>query len=547
MLHSSVCLHPRPITHFLFYSCLVLTMTLASIAVAGSSIQLPPPPGFDDSTDWNQVQYVIVTTTELQPEFFRLADWRADRGTSGTVVTLDWIEDVAPAGADLQETVRNFLILAHDQWQTRYLLIGGDWELLQPRIVRSYFNPMPDGDYVDFPSDWYFGCLDGDWDGDGDGIYGEFSVAGDSPDLEPELAVGRAPVGTAAEAAIFVDKVISHDMAAGENYQDNGLFLGEVIRPDFWQPGDPVQIDGGQYLEDLMPLIDAAQPFFQVSRLYENSDSYAGAGLLNKQSAIDSLASGNFNLVYHMGRGDAGALSLGGYPLAEYLAGEDIPSLVNAPNYFTIMSLAGLTAHGESATLFENMICSAEGAAVAAFGKTADAYILSSRQMGEALLEQLLSLENSRLGDAHKQTLSDFSSLASTSELYHLAVLETVLLGDPAMSFRPEIETYIAGGTPSVQSHVAINASTPNPFNPCTTIHFEIRGDTGLEYDTTLEIFDLTGQRVAVLLSESLEAGIHEKVWNGVDSAGRSVGSGVYFAVVNAAGQSASKKVMLLK
>lgn len=534
-------------TLLLFSFCLLVSTLSGSIGTSEAAVQLPPPPDYPASTDWNEVQYVIVTTTELQSEFRRLADWRCDHGLSSTVVTVDWIEDVAPQGADLQKTIRNFLVLAHDQWGTRYLLIGGDWEAIPSRIVWSDMSPYPEFDHLEFPSDLYFACLDGTWDADGDGIYAEFSTEGDDPDLEPELAVGRAPVETLEESEIFVNKVIAHDSAVGGNYLNQALFLGEVINPWDWQPGDHVYSDGGHFLDDYLPIFDGAQPICSVSRLYENYEAFPNAAPLNRQVTVDALASGNFNFVYHMGYGDGFQLSVGGEPADEFLGVGDVPAMVNEPNYFTIMSVTGPTACQSSSTLFEEMICSPAGGAVAAFGKTEIGYLASGLNMSEVLMENLYSPGNARLGMAHMQHLAEFSSQASTSILYHFAVLESVLLGDPAMHFRPGSISSVDEVLPSAPTHVAIQECSPNPFNPRTTIRFEVLGSMGDEYQASLEIFDVSGKRVASLLDESLEVGMHEMTWGGKDLKGKSVGSGVYFAVVQVAGQSAVEKVVLLK
>lgn len=64
----------------------------------------------------------------------------------------------------------------------------------------------------------------------------------------------------------------------------------------------------------------------------------------------------------------------------------------------------------------------------------------------------------------------------------------------------------------------------PNPFNPATTLVFYLESPSRAQ----LAIYDLRGTRVSTLLDETTPAGRHSLVWNGVDSAGRQVGSGVY-------------------
>jgi hypothetical protein len=65
----------------------------------------------------------------------------------------------------------------------------------------------------------------------------------------------------------------------------------------------------------------------------------------------------------------------------------------------------------------------------------------------------------------------------------------------------------------------------PNPFNPSTTIAFS----SSKAQETKVELYNLKGQRVRTLYSGFLPTGSHKLVWDGKDSHGRGVGSGIYF------------------
>jgi hypothetical protein len=64
----------------------------------------------------------------------------------------------------------------------------------------------------------------------------------------------------------------------------------------------------------------------------------------------------------------------------------------------------------------------------------------------------------------------------------------------------------------------------PNPFNPSTTVHFQL--DSAVPLDVT--VFDIRGRRVEVLYDGVHEAGPVELRWDGRDQYGREVSSGVY-------------------
>jgi len=83
----------------------------------------------------------------------------------------------------------------------------------------------------------------------------------------------------------------------------------------------------------------------------------------------------------------------------------------------------------------------------------------------------------------------------------------------------------------------------PNPFNPSTTISFEV----GREGMVALDVYNVRGQRVRSLVRGVYGAGVHKVVWNGVSDDGREVGSGVYFYRMTASGFSSVRKMLLIK
>jgi hypothetical protein len=74
-----------------------------------------------------------------------------------------------------------------------------------------------------------------------------------------------------------------------------------------------------------------------------------------------------------------------------------------------------------------------------------------------------------------------------------------------------------------------ISGIWPNPSDQRTEISFALSA-AGASGPVRLEIFDLSGRRVAGLVDGSLPPGAHARVWNGTNDAGRAVGSGAYFA-----------------
>ena len=98
-------------------------------------------------------------------------------------------------------------------------------------------------------------------------------------------------------------------------------------------------------------------------------------------------------------------------------------------------------------------------------------------------------------------------------------------------------------GMPETPAAGLTLSASPNPFNPKTTLRFELPVAGPAE----LSIYDLSGRRVATLLGEHREAGEHIVEWNGRDDAGSRLASGVYLARATVPGYSAVEKVVMLK
>jgi hypothetical protein len=89
----------------------------------------------------------------------------------------------------------------------------------------------------------------------------------------------------------------------------------------------------------------------------------------------------------------------------------------------------------------------------------------------------------------------------------------------------------------------ALHANWPNPFNPTTTLRFDLPAAAR----AMLSIHDAAGRELVRLVDRPLAAGAYEQVWDGRDAAGRALPSGVYFARFEAGGFRAAQRLLLLK
>jgi hypothetical protein len=83
----------------------------------------------------------------------------------------------------------------------------------------------------------------------------------------------------------------------------------------------------------------------------------------------------------------------------------------------------------------------------------------------------------------------------------------------------------------------------PNPFNPSTTIRFNLPKAVHVR----LSIYDLLGREIAVLVNGKRKEGVHEVRWNGLDAQHVPLPSGVYLYRLDAASYKGTGKLLLLK
>jgi hypothetical protein len=97
--------------------------------------------------------------------------------------------------------------------------------------------------------------------------------------------------------------------------------------------------------------------------------------------------------------------------------------------------------------------------------------------------------------------------------------------------------------TPFVPKAAALMQNFPNPFNPVTTLTYDV-AQTG---NVTIQIYDVSGRLVTTLLNARVAVGRHTVEWNGKNANGSLVPSGIYFYRMKTAGYEATRKMILVR
>ncbi|MBU0983448.1 MAG: T9SS type A sorting domain-containing protein, partial [candidate division Zixibacteria bacterium] len=117
-------------------------------------------------------------------------------------------------------------------------------------------------------------------------------------------------------------------------------------------------------------------------------------------------------------------------------------------------------------------------------------------------------------------------------------VVEQLIINEAAL-----VGSVSSDGLVQLPTSFALGNNYPNPFNPSTTIDYTLPATGTVE----LSVFNVLGERVKTLASGVHEAGVHQVEWDGTNSAGQAVSSGIYFYRLSGTNVSQTKKMMLLK
>ena len=118
-------------------------------------------------------------------------------------------------------------------------------------------------------------------------------------------------------------------------------------------------------------------------------------------------------------------------------------------------------------------------------------------------------------------------------------------IGDMPKPIRLQIGGISIDGlaSPPAVDRVALYQNRPNPFNPLTTIPYELEKDGHVR----LLVFDVHGRLVQRLVDAEKGAGRHYAEWDGKDRDGRGAASGVYIYRIDADGKQESRRMALIR
>ena len=141
-------------------------------------------------------------------------------------------------------------------------------------------------------------------------------------------------------------------------------------------------------------------------------------------------------------------------------------------------------------------------------------------------------------------------TVASTDPLERLELVLEGASGTPSLTLE-EALVVDGAGRPLTEAYeetlpaaFSLEQNFPNPFNSSTVINFDVPQAA----DVAMEVYNLAGQKVAILVDGVRQAGSYQIQWDGKDDAGHDLASGVYMYRVRSDGvEIATRKLLMLR
>jgi hypothetical protein len=169
--------------------------------------------------------YLMICSSAFLPGLQPLVNHYTQKGISCQVKTIEWITD-SVSGADLPEKIRNCIRNEYLTYNIEYVLLAGNQTLLPARGFHAYVQSGSGYSDDNIPADLYYSGMDGNYNADGDNLFGEVS---DMADLLPELSVARFPVANSVELVNMVNKSICYQVNPVPGELNKILLAGEYL------------------------------------------------------------------------------------------------------------------------------------------------------------------------------------------------------------------------------------------------------------------------------------------------------------------------------
>ncbi len=236
------------------------------------------------SRSFDNYDILIITPSAFSGQMQSLVNLYHQQGLKTIISTTEYIVSHID-GSDMAEKMRNLIIHEYQNFGISQVILGGDVEHVTYRGFYCAAQSSTLYEDNNIPADLYFSALDGNWNTNGNQMWGEIG----EDDLLPEISVGRLSFSTTAELASMINKTTMYQNHPVEGELRNHLFAGENLwyNPDTW---------GSDYLELLVGTqtengytTTGIPGSYPIERMYDETSQWEPQDLMNTINAGSSF------------------------------------------------------------------------------------------------------------------------------------------------------------------------------------------------------------------------------------------------------------------
>ena len=420
--------------------------------------------------------HVIITNNAFIPNWSNLRSFiRSTYSLADTIITTEYIYSSYP-GVDNQTKIRNFITDAVHNHSTQYILLGGDVDIVPYRKTFSGVVTGWDPWYDTIPCDLYYADIDGDWDGNSNGTYGE---PNDNVDMYPDVWLGRAAVGSLTEITRFTNRF--------QDYYNTTSHQTKVLLAGF-------DLDENTHGETTMEQYSDLLPSGYIKK--KVYDSHGG----NHKDTFKVALNDGQNICFHIDHGNITYLGCGS---SGGMSNSDMDGLTNQPEYSIFTSIACLIgAFDESDCITEHFMNASSGGGVLSMTNSRFGWYAPgqnpqtsySPDYQKKFFDRLFAHSPARGYDFHLGK-TDLVAIANSNNHYRWCMYALNLFGDPIQTIHIPYLSGIEENRSKFMhnlndSTVSISLLSSNPFKDALILYINFPNPEQLK----IQLFDITGR-----------------------------------------------------
>lgn len=387
------------------------------------------------------INYLIITRDSLKNAFDNLVRWKTQKGLRAKVLTVeDILSNPNYTGDDVPLKIKQAIKYYYDNYQTRYVLLGGNNQQVPSRLcyIRfaryNYYGQFID-DYDYTPADCFYSDLQTmDWNSDNDYRQGEIE---DNIDLGCSVLVGRLPINKFNQAKNVADRIVNYEKGEGkEGWEDIFLLAGKLLYGhDHFGRSDAQNESERMYSEYIAPYWNG-----NAFRLFDTMTDYPeGADYGYTADHLQQELMKGYSFVNVNSHGDYSSWDTNdstNYSLA-YAS-----SLINPKNNMIITTSACNTNGFDNSCISRSLFCNVNSGIIAYLGSSRSAWTIDTPNFCGCFSNHLFNCPGHPLGllmqSAKQQCFADLYTYGSTNRWLYMSIN---LMGDPSMKLYPQVSS----------------------------------------------------------------------------------------------------------